>query len=312
MRIKVRIYFTYLCLACFSVFSKPAPASSPVKTYQTKGTVKELSLDHHSVVIRHDRIPDYMPPMTMEFTVLDPAELNGISPGDEITFHLTVTDESHWIDSLRVIKSSLGKISQPWDPTAAIRSTAVQTGQPMPDHEFLTENGKAVRFSDFRGTVLAFTFFFSRCPLPDFCPLMSKNFAQARNLLTTASNGNTNWHFLSISFDPEFDKPAVLARYARTYRGEDATGWTFAAASTYTLSSLANELDLRVNRDGGGFSHNLRTIILDPFGRIYRQFEGNRWTAQDLAEEMKKAALTEKPASAATKTPSFALPPVSK
>jgi protein SCO1/2 len=312
MRNQVRIYLTYLCLACFSVLGKPAPVSPPVKTYQCKGIVKEVSLDHHSAVIRHDRIPDYMPPMTMEFTVLDAEELNGISPGDEIAFHLMVTEESHWIDSLRVIKSSPGKISQPWDLTAANQSAALQTGQPMPDHEFLAENGKALRFSDFRGSVLAFTFFFSRCPLPDFCPRMSKNFAQARAGLKTDSNGITNWQFLSISFDPEFDNPGVLARYAHSYRGDDITHWTFASASTNTLASLANELDLRIDRDSGGFSHNLRTIILDPFGRIYRQLEGNRWTAQELASEMKKAATTAKPASPAIKAPRPSLPPGSK
>jgi protein SCO1/2 len=232
--------------------------------------------------------------MTMEFTVLDPAELNGISPGDEITFHLAVTGDSHWIDSIRVIKSSPGKISQPWVPPVVTRSGTVQIGQTMPGHEFLNEDGKIIRFSDFRGKVLAFTFFFSRCPLPDFCPRMSKNFAQARTLLSNEPNGFTNWQFLSISFDPEFDRPAVLARYAKSYRGNDTNRWTFASASTNQLALLAEELDFRVQRDGGGFSHNLRTIVLDPSGRIQRQFEGNHWTAPELASEMKKAANPEK------------------
>ncbi|MDB6040344.1 MAG: electron transport protein SCO1/SenC [Verrucomicrobiales bacterium] len=289
MRNQITICFTCLCLAYLTAFGKPVTTSASVKTYQTKGTVREVSLDHRSTVIRHDAIPDYMPQMTMEFTVLDSEELNGISPGDEISFHLIVTDESHWIDTIRPLKSSPGKTSQPWDPTAVNQSIALKPGQTMPDHEFLSEDGKTLRFSDFRGKVVAFTFIFSRCPLPDFCPRMSKNFEQARALLKNDSREIKNWQFLSISFDPEFDKPAVLARYAHSYRGNDPAGWTFAAASTNTLALLTNELDLRVNRDGNGFSHNLRTIILDPIGRIHRQLEGNRWTAQELADEMKKA-----------------------
>ena len=301
MSIQITICFIYLCLAHLTAFGKPASASVPVKTYQTKGTVREVSLDHRSAVIRHDAIPSYMPSMTMEFTVLDSAELNGITPGDEISFHLVVTDESHWIDSIRILKSSPGKTSQPWDPTAVNQLGALKPGQTMPDHEFLSEYGKTLRFSDFRGKVVAFTFIFSRCPLPDFCPRMSKNFEQARSLLKSDSSRITNWQFLSISFDPEFDKPAVLSRYAHSYRGNDPADWTFAAASTNTLALLANELNLRVNRDGSGFSHNLRTIILDPFGRIHRQLEGNRWTARELADEIKKAAAVGKTSSSAVK-----------
>ncbi|MEI9864813.1 MAG: SCO family protein [Limisphaerales bacterium] len=145
-------------------------------------------------------------------------------------------------------------------------------------------------FSDFRGRVLAFTFIFTRCPLPDFCPRMNKEFAEARELLSTNSSASTNWQFLSISFDPENDTPDTLTRYAKYYREDNSDRWLFAAAPTNTLAELAPKLDLMVSRDGESFSHNLRTVVLDPQGRIARQFDGNQWTPQQLTDAMLEAA----------------------
>jgi cytochrome oxidase Cu insertion factor (SCO1/SenC/PrrC family) len=39
-----------------------------------------------------------------------------------------------------------------------------------------------------------------------------------------------------------------------------------------------------------GVTHNLRTVVLDPQGRIFRQFDGNQWTPQELADAIVCAA----------------------
>lgn len=43
---------------------------------------------------------------------------------------------------------------------------------------------------------------------------MNQHFTRARELLLQRPGEPTNWQFLSISFDAEFDKPGVLTRYA--------------------------------------------------------------------------------------------------
>ena len=83
----------------------------------------------------------------------------------------------------------------------------------------LTEDGKTIHLSDFRGKVVAMTFFFTRCPLPNYCPLMNRNFSQTRNILLSTPNAPKNWQFLSISFDSEFDRPENLTTYGGFYRG---------------------------------------------------------------------------------------------
>jgi len=83
----------------------------------------------------------------------------------------------------------------------------------------------------------------------------------------------------------------VLASYANFYRAGNADRWLFAAAPTNVLAELALRLDLMVKREAGGsISHNLRTVVLDEQGRICRQFDGNEWTAEQLAREVVRAS----------------------
>ncbi len=245
--------------------------------------------DRHTATIQHDAIPGFMSAMTMDFNVRATNELNGIAPSDEINFKLVVGENDSWIEDIRFVSHRIENVTN-GVVMVHVPTAELKPGDLLPDYEFTSEDGGKIHFSDFRGQVLAFTFFFTRCPLPDFCPRMSKNFTEARELLSTNFSTPTNWQFLSISFDPDADQPDTLSRYAEYYRENNSDRWLFAAASTNTLAKLAPKLDLMVSRDGESFSHNLRTVVLDPQGRITRQFDGNQWTPQQLADAMLEAA----------------------
>jgi len=142
----------------------------------------------------------------------------------------------------------------------------LKPGDVVPDQEFLGETGRRLRLSDFRGRALAFTFFFTRCPLPDYCPRMNKNFSEARELLLKQPNSPINWQFLCVSFDAEFDKPAMLAGYSKMFRGDNSDAGSSLCAPTCWPNSP--RVWTQVAREAGSFSHNLRTVVLDPQGRI--------------------------------------------
>jgi protein SCO1/2 len=255
------------------------------------GIVREMAPDRKTVTVQHDKVPGYMPAMTMPFNVRDPQELDGIEVGADITFKLVVRTNEHWIQDIRFVALRTENMT---NNAFVSRATGkeLKPDDPLPDAELLAENGKTIRLSDFRGQVVAFSFFFTRCPLPEYCPRMSNNFAKAREALLARANAPANWLFLSISFDPEFDQPAVLASYADFYRGGNADRWLFTAAPTNVLASFAPRLDLMVMRDGASFSHNLRTVVVDPKGRIFHQFDGNEWTPRQLADAILEAAQT--------------------
>jgi protein SCO1/2 len=267
------------------------PGRPGERVFETRGVVRDIAPSRQTAVIRHEEIPGYMPRMVMELIVRDTNDLVGIRVGDEITFRLHATDDTHWIDTLRRVGQAQPETEKSEPRFAVGPGAELHPGDEVPDATFLSEAGVPVRLSDFRGRALAFTFFFTRCPLPDYCPRMNRHFSAARELLLQRADAPTNWQFLCVSFDAEFDQPAVLARYARMFRGNDANRWLFAAAAPEALVELAPRLDLQVTREEGSFAHNLRTVVLDPQGRIHRQFDGNDWTPQELADALVDAAV---------------------
>jgi protein SCO1/2 len=260
-----------------------------VKNYPAHGMVQQVSADRRSVTIHHQNIPGYMMEMTMDFSVKDTNELAGIAAGDEINFTLAVSGDETWVTHLELVAHHVTEVT---NNTFVFHSDSLELkpGDLLPDGVLRSETGSEIRLSDFRDRALAFTFFFTRCPLPDFCPRMNRNFAETRQLLWSNTNAPTNWEFLSISFDPEFDQPEVLSSYAGLYRGDDSRHWLFAAATTNTLASLAPRLNLMVIRQGANISHNLRTVVLDTQGHIASQFDGNSWTPEQLAQAIINAA----------------------
>jgi len=284
----LRLWGALLALAAAGGNSARADDQMP-HSYSARGVVEQIAPDRRQVTIHHQDIPGYMMEMTMDFPVKDTNELDGILVGDQITFTLVVSQTNDWVENIHRTGHTEQMTSSSMPMTGGIFAK-LKPGDMLPDGELVTEDGRSIRFSDFRGKAVAFTFFFTRCPLPNYCPLMNRNFEQTRALLLSRSDAPTNWEFLSISFDPQFDTPQVLSDYAGAYRGTNADRWLFADATTNTLAHLASRLGLMVMRQGNNISHNLRTIVLDPQGRIYRQFNGNEWTAQQLADALSEAA----------------------
>ena len=281
-----------LAIGCKREPSAPPSSAATNQTYSVRGVVQAIPPDHRHATIKHEAIPGYMAAMTMDFSVRDTNALASLAPGDEITFTLVVSTDDDWIENIQ----STGK-SATLTPAPAwhVVESELQVGDTLPDYEFTSETGRPVRFSDFRGRAVAFTFFFTSCPLPDYCPRMNKNFFETRKILLADSNAPMNWQLLSVSFDSGFDTPEVLTGYGKYYRGEDTNRWLFAVASTNTLASLAPKVDLNFWRENGSISHNLRTVVLDAGGKIFRQFDGNDWTPEQLGDAIRAAARTNAP-----------------
>ena len=279
----------WLAAGCQPEAATPGAIAATNQTYAVRGVVQALPPDLRHATIKHEKIPGYMAAMTMDFSVRDTNVLAGVKPGDEITFTLVVTADDDWIENIqRVGKANVSTMTGP--PGWHIAEPELEVGDRLPDAEFTSELGRQIRFSDFRGSAVAFTFFFTSCPLPEYCPRMNKNFAAARKLLLADGAAPTNWQMLSISFDSAVDQPRVLANYAGIYRGLNPQHWLFAVAATNTLARLAPKLDFRFWRDNGTLSHNLRTVVVDAGGKIFKQFDGNDWTAQELAGAISQAA----------------------
>ena len=259
-----------------------APPGTNVVHYAVKGVFLESRNNGGKAVIRHETIPGYMDAMTMPFNVRQPDELKSLKPGDQITFRLNVADTEDWIDEIHRTGTSLSVALPPKEIASELNP-----GAPVPDCVLTNQSGRAFRLGEFKGRALAFTFFFSRCPLPTFCPRMNNNLAAVQAALQ-ADATHTNWQLLSISFDPQFDTPAQLASHAALYKA-DTNHWNFATARPDVIRELSGAFGLMVISDGASFSHNLRTVVVDPAGRVRKVFADNEWAPEELANEMRNA-----------------------
>ncbi len=288
------IWLSALILVAFPAASRAAdtnagPASP--RYYEAKGVVQKLDPNGQSVTIKHEAIPGYMGAMTMDFQVNNPNELRGLATGDAITFRLCVTDTKGWID--HVTKSGTVQIIDASTPSFVHIIPDVdllQTNEVLPDTELTNEFGQMIHTDQFKGQALAFTFFFTRCPYPNFCPFLSSSFENAQKKLSAMTNGPTNWHLISISFDPENDTPAALKTYA-TAHDYDPAHWSFATGNLTNLIALGDRFGEYFGHDSsGGITHNLRTVVLDTHGRLQNVIIGNSWTSDELVADILKAA----------------------
>jgi protein SCO1/2 len=163
-----------------------------------------------------------------------------------------------------------------------------EEGETLPHVELTNQEGKNIYISNFKGKVVALTFIYTRCPLPDFCIRMTNYFSRIQKKLNADKSLNGKWHLLSISFDPKVDSPAVLKKYGRNYDA-DFRSWDFVTADKGTISTLTDGFGLSVADDEGGLlQHTLRTAILDKDGKVVKIIKGNEWTPDEVVGEIKK------------------------
>jgi protein SCO1/2 len=273
--------------------SGPLPESGPAsaadrRTFVVNGVVKVVEPDGKTVVIQHEAITNYMAAMTMPFEVRDARELRGLQPGDAISFHLVVTPKEGWIDG---ITRRLDFTPDPAGrPTVYLTrgDEPLEEGDMLPDFHFTNELGQAVSLSQYKGRVLAFTFFFTACPFPNFCPRMTGNFAEAAAQLNHLPGAPVRWHLLSISFDPQNDTPQRLLNYAKGAH-YDPSHWSFLTGEMVQIIELADLFGEHFSTENGSISHNLRTVVVDARGRVRKIYRSNDWTSGELVQEMVKA-----------------------
>ena len=277
-----------------------SPAKPFMQAFLVHGVVRELQPAEKSVVIQHEEIPGYMPAMTMPFQLKNPKEMTGLSPGDNVSFQMIVTETNGWIEGVKKLAPSAAipanEPSSSAPPTNApiriVRDVApLNVGDALPDYSFTNEQGQAVSLSQFKGQALALTFIFTRCPFPTFCPLMSRNFAEAQEKLKQRPAAPANWHLLTLSFDPEYDTPAVLNGYAQEYHADPAR-WNFLTGALLDITAISEQFGVQFWRGNPGepISHNLRTVVVDAQGRVQKIFPNNNWTSDELVAEILKAA----------------------
>jgi protein SCO1/2 len=256
------------------------------RRYDFKGKVVAVDRAKGEVTVNHEDIVGYMKGMTMSFPLHDDDALRFVGVGDKIQATLVVTDRDFWLENPVITRTPDGAS----DSSATVGGAEPQPGAPVPDVKLTNQDGKPIHIAQFKGRALLVTFVYTRCPLPDFCPLMSANFAQINGELAKDPAAREKTHLLSVTLDPEFDKPEVLRRYGAAYAGGSFDDWDFATGDPSEVRRLAEFLGLTYMKDGDQVVHSLRTAVVKPDGTLDKVYRGNEWKPEEVLSELKSVA----------------------
>ena len=274
-----------LVLIASTACRRHSPANE--KRFDLKGKVVAVEVDKHLVTVAHEEIKDFMPAMTMPFMLPDESALQFLATGDEISATLVVDGAQSWLENVAITRQSS-------DSSGTTGVTEAQEGDEVPDYRLVNQDNKEISLHNFRGKAVLLTFIYTRCPLPEYCNLMSTNFAEVDRALQKDPNAYSKTHLLSITIDPEYDTPKVLRSYgsAHTERYESETfeHWDFATGTKDQIKGVAQYFGLRYFQDNDQIVHGLRTVIIGPDGQIVKVYRDNQWKPDEVAAEMVKVA----------------------
>lgn len=251
--------------------------------YDFKGKVVMVEKEKRLVTFAHENVEGLMPAMTMPFTVPNQADLDYLAPEDQVTATLVVDGSQSWLEHLFVTRTSASATGAP-PPIEA------QPGDEVPNFTLVNQDGKQIRLHNYRGKALLLTFIYTRCPLPEYCTLMSNNFAQIDRQLQQNPDVYAKTHLLSISIDPKYDTPQVLRSYGAAhterYESETFTHWEFASGEQ--VKEMAEFFGLRYFAENDQITHGLKTVIVTPDGKVARVYTGNEWKPEEAVNELKR------------------------
>ncbi len=270
-----------LVLAAGTFLLTPACRREPERRFDLKGKVVSVDQLHKEAMIAHEEIKGYMEAMTMPFRVKDEWALQALAPGQAVEATLVVAGERSWIEGVRLSsqEASTGAIVAAVDP---------KPGEEIPDFPLLNQDGKRIHLGQYKGRPLLLTFIYTRCPIPDFCPRTSAKFADVYRRLQSLPASVPKPHLLTVSFDPEFDTPAVLRSYgARYMHPVDFQAWEFATGSPEEIKNVTGYFGLSHWKESGQIVHTLSTALIGPEGRLVRLYKGKEWTPEQVLAEIK-------------------------
>ena len=278
-----------LVIVSFVILGAGCAREPEARTYQLTGQVLAVNLATREILVKHDDIPGFMPAMTMPYVVKDAALLKNSAPGDLITATLIVESTLGHLTAI----TKTGSAPIPADARTTIPAAAgvelLKPGDPVPDTRLIDQDETPITLKNFAGSALAITFIYTRCPLPQYCPLMDRRFADVQALVANDQALAGKVRLLSVSFDPAFDRAAVLRAHAKTL-GADPAVWRYATTDEANVDRLAARFGINVIRESNGtITHNLRTAVIAPSGNVTAILDNNAWSADDLVRELKAA-----------------------
>jgi protein SCO1/2 len=187
-------------------------AVDPTKAaFDIKGEVVGLLPERKTLLVHHEEIPNYMPAMTMEFTI-GSADFSVFKESQRITARMTQPEPGTFLlERIRILDAEKDRIAAA--AAAELRQETLirgksahrEVGENAPRFTLYNQEGQLVPFDKFRGRRVVLNFIFTRCPVATMCPAATAKMAALQRL--ARDQGIKDVEFISITLDPEYDTP---------------------------------------------------------------------------------------------------------
>ncbi len=281
MRVLALLLFPLLLAGC---------ARSQARQYPLKGQVLAIR-DSPSfpgrveLTVRHEDIPGFMPAMTMGYFLKEGTRADGVTAGDLVTATLVVNGGELYVQDVH--KTGHAPLPAAAKPVRILDVMAA--GDAVPDDPLVDQSGVTRRLSEWHGRALAVTFVYTRCPVPDFCPLMDRHFADLQRAIAGDKTLHDRVHLVSISFDPKHDTAAVIKAHAKE-RGADPRVWSYLTGEPAAIDHVTSRFGVSAIEEHDtpeSITHNLRTAVIDAQGKLVTIYNGNDWTVDGLLHDLR-------------------------
>ena len=266
--------------------------ASAAQTFTIRGRV--VSTDATHVTLDGEDVPGFMEAMTMDYKLADPSVVSELHPGDRITAKVLANKVGDNYGDVRLDNIVVIAQARP-DYKPPVSYHVPTAGDVVPDFKLLNQSDRTIHLNQFKGKIVLMTFIYTRCQLADFCPRMSRNFADIDKALAADPALYKQTHLISVSFDPTYDTPKVLRSYGGAYTGnytnERFLHWDFAAPTEKELPAMTQFFNVGVTPgDSKSLTHSLSTVLIGKDGKIIDWYPTNEWKPEEIVAAIKKSA----------------------
>ena len=165
------------------------------------------------------------------------------------------------------------------------RRKSVREGDYIPNFAMIDQHGDFLQIRNLRGKPFVMNFIFTRCQAAKMCPASTTRMSDLQDAARDAELEGL--HFVTITFDPEFDSPGILRQYADGYEIEHDNFHLLTATQTL-VDDLLRQFGILTMDEDGTINHTMATLLIDANGRVAFRKEGSTWSVNEFIKEAKE------------------------
>lgn len=148
--------------------------------------------------------------------------------------------------------------------------------------KWFDQNGNNIKYSDLVGKPFVLTFFYTRCTNILKCAATVDRLRKLQKLTESGGIGQKVGIY-AMTYDPDYDSPAILKNYGETYGLSFTDEVKLLAAQGGTEKNLFQPLEIRVGFGYGSVNqHGIQLLLMDKKGRIAFAYDNELWSAASV------------------------------